>query len=292
MKRLLGVNKRSRELEKVTFKGQNAYFKKSSVPNRPLIVRLHNWSSDYSSYDPISFEAVKYDVNYIHPNFQGPNNNPNACGSDKVIKDIDNAIDFAVEQGHVDIDKIFILGVSGGGHAALMHFLKSSYKVNTYMAWVPVTDLEDWYYESLGRKNHYYKEILACTNSNGELNLNEAYKRSPMYQPIPKEKLTHTKLKLYTGIHDGYTGEVPITHALKFYNKLADGFNEEIISNDDILYLLEKRKGKKVKGYIGDREVHFYQTFRNVEITVFEGGHGVLSGYAVKELLRSKEHNS
>lgn len=281
--------RRHQSLNKVVIGEQNAYFRKSNKDNQPLIVRLHNWGSDYRNNDPISFVAAQHDLNYIHPNFQGPNNNPDACGSDIVIKDIDDAIDYAIKHGNVDKDKVFVLGVSGGGHAALMHFLKSEHKVNTYMAWVPITDLEDWYYESLGRGNHYYKDILACTNSKDELNLKEAHKRSPMYNKIPKEKLLHTKLKLYTGIHDGYTGEVPITHTINFYNKLADEFGQEEVSQEDIIYLLEKRRGKNTVGKIGNKEVHFYKSFDNVKIVVFEGGHDVKANYAIKKLLDEDE---
>lgn len=292
IKRYFTYPKRDKSLKKVEFKNQLAYFRKSIKKNQPLMVRLHDWSSDYRKIDQISIIAAKHDVNYIHPNFQGPNNHPNACGSDKVIEDIDNAIDYAIQNGNVDDSKIYVFGVSGGGHATLCHFMKSTkHKINTYMAWVPITDLEDWYYESLGRKNHYHKDILAVTRSKGKLNVDEAKRRSPYHMETPKEKLLDTKLKLYTGIHDGYTGEVPITHTLKFYNKLAREHNEALISSDDILYLLEKRRGRSIDRNIGGKDVHYYSKFGNVEVTVFEGGHTIVGGYAIKELLEKTTKN-
>lgn len=277
--------KRHKSLKEVAIGEQKAFFRKSSRSNQPLIVRLHDWSSDYQRSDGASFIAAGFDVNYIHPNFQGANDNPNACGSDKVIKDIDDAIDYAIEYGNVDISKIFIFGVSGGGHAALCHFMKSKYKVNTYMVWVPITDLEGWYYESLGRGNKYHKDIMAITESKTELNVEKARERSPYHMVTPIEKLKETKLKLYTGVHDGYTGEVPITHTINFYNKLADEFSQKKVSQEDIIYFLEKRRGRSTVGKIGKEEVHFYRSFDNVKIVVFEGGHTVKADYAIKKLL-------
>ena len=285
LKKLNLGRKRHKSAVKTSYKGQNFYFRKSIKPNMPLVVRLHNWGSTYNNYDVlISDKAAEFDWNYIHPNFQGPNNHPDSCASDKAVSDIDHAIEYAISQGNVDKSKIYILGVSGGGHAGLSHFFKSDYKINTYMVWVPITNIEDWYYESLGRGNHYHKDIWAITQSNDTLNVEDARRRSPIFMNTPKDKLKETKLKIYAGVHDGYTGEVPMTHSLKFYNKLAKEFGEEEISQEEILYLLEKRRGKEIEGKIGDRDIHLHKSFKNVEVTIFEGSHEVLGKYAMETL--------
>ena len=62
---------------------------------------------------------LEIDYNYIRPNFQGPNNNVNACLSDLVIHDLDAAIDWISKFPNVDKTKIILIGSSGGGYTAL-----------------------------------------------------------------------------------------------------------------------------------------------------------------------------
>lgn len=286
---LLSEEKRPDGAEEVEFGEQKAFFKRSSGENQPLVVSLHSWSGDYKQADSLSEYISELDWNYIHPDFQGENNHPNSCGSPKVVSDIDAAIDYAIDNGNVDESKIFVVGESGGGYATLVSFMKSNHDINTFMAWVPITDLEAWYLESLGRNQGYSEDILACTGSIGELDIDEARKRSPLYMETPKDKLENSKVMLFTGIHDGYDGSVPITHAINFYNKLASEHEKDIIDNEEIIELLGKRKGEKVDEIKG-REVYLYQSFGNTEITVFEGGHEMLPDHTIDVLLElSKE---
>lgn len=280
--------KRHRSLKKIQIGKQKAYFRKSVKQNQPLLMRLHNWSSDYTNIDRLSNYAAELDWNYIHPNFQGRNNHPDACGSQKVINDIDDAIDYAVKHGNVDKSKIYVVGGSGGGYATLLTFMKSKHVINTFMAWVPISDLEAWYYESVGRGEIYADDILKCTDSTEKLNVQEARRRSPLHMDTPMEKLVNSKIKLFTGVHDGYSGAVPITQAINFYNKLAEDSSEPIINQEDTLYLLEKRKGKELLGKIQDRGIHLYRNFGNVEITVFEGGHDMLDKHTIDVLVNNK----
>ena len=79
---------------------------------------MHTWSGDYNQEDPLAKEVLLRDWNYIHPDFRGPNNNSNACGSSLVITDLEDAIQFAINHGIVDTANTHIIGVSGGGYAA------------------------------------------------------------------------------------------------------------------------------------------------------------------------------
>ncbi len=228
-------------------KVQRAYFYKSkSDEPRPLIVSLHTWSSDYQQKDTIAWMCIENDFNYIHPDFRGPNNTYEACGSSLVISDIDDAIDFALKNGNIDKNQIHITGVSGGGYAALLMYMKSKHNVRTFSAWAPISDLERWYSESVGRKNRYYKDIAKATSKSGEVddfftfNIREARDRSPVFMDAPVEKRKNSKLFIYAGIHDGYTGSVPVTHSLLFYNKVVTDFGAEkknLISDDEIMNL-------------------------------------------------------
>ena len=56
---------------------QKAYFYRThqAVP-QPLLVSLHSWSSDYRQKDPLIWQLLPKDWNYIHPDFRGPNVRP------------------------------------------------------------------------------------------------------------------------------------------------------------------------------------------------------------------------
>jgi len=90
------------------------YYATRSKTKKPLIISLHSWSGDYKKVDPIHNAIVKEDWNYIHPDFRGPNNNPDACLSGLALCDIDDAISYAKKNGNVDPEKVIIFGGSGG----------------------------------------------------------------------------------------------------------------------------------------------------------------------------------
>ena len=255
------------------------FFRSTSIEKKPLIIKLHSWSGDFKKIDPLSNKIKELDWNYIHPNFRGPNNTPEACGSSLVISDIEDAIDFAIKNANVDDDQIHIIGGSGGGYATLLCYMKIKYNINSFSAWNPITNLVDWYYESLGRGNLYSKDIFKATSSIETLNKEEAMRRSPVFMDYLKVR-DKAKLFIYHGIHDGYEGPVPITHSLNFYNELIRKIDPEekeaSISEKDILDLLIKRclpESISSNEMIGDRKIHYRKNYRNVQLIIFEGKH-------------------
>lgn len=275
-------------------KEQPAWFYKSSDNNaRPLIISLHTWSGGYEQKDTLSWQCIEKDYNYIHPHFRGPNNTYEACGSQLVISDIDDAISYAIRNANVDTNEIHIIGTSGGGYATLLAYMTTKYKIKTFSAWVPISNLIDWYYESEGRKNKYSRDIaLSTTGLKFEkeayyINKKEATKRSPIFMSIPFEKRKNSKLNIYAGVHDGYTGSVPITQSIDFYNKLISDFDsnekEAIVPAVDIIKLVTYR-GFPIedKEQIGDRLIHYRKNYQGkIQITIFEGTHEMLTDVAL-----------
>ena len=275
---------------------QKAYFYKSkkSIP-QPLLVRLHTWSGDYTQKDELLNEILDNDWNYIHPDFRGPNKTSKACGSIYAIDDIDQAIKYAIEHSNVDLNEIHLIGGSGGGHATLCSFMNSDYNIESFSAWVPISDIEAWYYESAGRKNKYAFHILAATESSGSnLNVQEARRRSPVFMVTPVEKRRDSKLNIYAGIHDGYTGSVPVSQSLKFYNKVISDFGAQkpdLIPDRDIMDLVSMRNfPSKSDDKIGDRIIIYRRKYKNISITLFEGKHEMLSDVALKLLPLNHEN--
>ncbi len=268
---------------------QPAYFyrAKSETP-MPLVVSLHTWSGSYAQKDTLSWICIENDYNYIHPHFRGPNNAPEACGSPLVTADINDAIDYAIENGNVDTENIHIVGTSGGGYATLLSWMKVRHQIKTFSAWVPISNLVDWYYESVGRRQKYARDLAQATTGKkfeGDdyyFDEQEATKRSPFFMTTPVEKRKNSKLYIYTGIHDGYKGSVPITQSLKFYNKVVLDFDpmakKYLIPVEEMLKLVERRNTDIMNPALTNQgDILFIKQYLDkVRVTVFEGRHEMI----------------
>lgn len=273
---------------------QKAYLYKASQKGRPLIVSLHTWSGDYRQADPLAEEAKKRNYNYIHPDFQGANVQPSAMGSEKVIKNLQEAIEFAVKETGANAQNVHVIGVSGGGMATLIAYMNVTCPVKSFSAWAPISDIEAWYWESKARGAKYAGHIWDATSSKAEFNAAEARKRSPLYGVIPRKQRRTSQLFIYEGVHDGYTGSVPVTHAINMYNRVVGDWKyglslpeaanrkaevyADMVSEDEIIRLLSFRcEPKADKGkMIGDRNIWLEREAANTRLVIFEGTHEML----------------
>ena len=268
---------------------QNAYFL-PSVEKKPLLVSLHTWSGDFTQRDPLSKLAVKHGWNYIHPDFRGANNNVQSCLSDHVISDVDDAIQYAIDNSNVDIKNIFIVGASGGGYVTLGAYLRTKHKIKKFISWVPISDLTAWYYQSVAIGNEKYAEnILSCTGSNQNfMNQGELKRRSPLYWDIPST--ISGSIDIYAGINDGHSGggSVPISHSILFFNHLltAWGLNENYITSEIITKLLTRAyDNSPPEKKIQSRRVIYQNKTKLATLTIFDGGHEMLSEYTFNKLI-------
>ena len=267
------------------------FFQARSSQARPLVVRLHAWSSDYSKVDGMAQSCIDNDYNYIHPNFRGPNNQPEACGSPLVISDIEDAIDYAIKNANVDTNQIHIAGGSGGGYATLLCYMKINRNVKTFTAWASITDLIAYYYQCTGRREKYGKYITDLEQATSGLpregfkpyfDKEEAIKRSPFYMEVPVGQRKNSKLYIYHGIHDGcLNGDVPFTHSLKMFNNIVSCFDKQ---EHELLFTTEEMLRWMDWQTTGDGPVlkeHYdvldeRQYLDKVKITLFEGGHEMI----------------
>lgn len=191
-------------------------YKSSSSLKRPLLVGLHTWSYDrFNQIDNMLGLAEKYDFNLLLPEFRGANLKSNsdctkACGSLAAKQDIKDAIDYCIKECNVDKDNVFLLGLSGGGHMALLMagFCPEYFKC--IGAFVPISDLNQW-----KKENATYAEHIdaCCNNSEEEINL-----RSPINY---LETISKANLKLFHGKNDTV---VPVGQSLKFYGALISSY--------------------------------------------------------------------
>ncbi len=271
---------------------QRAYFSSAAdaKSNKPLLVSLHSWSGSYSQVDPLATMAQKQGWNYIHPDFRGSNKTKNACLSKLVITDIDDAIQYAIDNSNVDTNNIFIVGGSGGGYTTLGFYLKTQHKIKAFFSWVPISDLTTWYYQSLVINSaNFAEDIVNCTSDNRVFDEEAAKKRSPIYWDIPKTP--NGKLEIFAGINDGHEGSVPISQSILFFNRLVShyGFAESRVDESTLIKLLTRSIESNEQQKIAGRTVLYKSVTPKVSLTIFDGGHEILTKYCfnrLKELVK------
>jgi len=190
------------------------FYRAPSGDRRPLLVGLHTWSYDRSNQiGNLLPYAQAQDFNLLLPEFRGPNlaSNPHcrqACGSELAKRDIVDALDWAVTQEYVDADNVFLLGLSGGGHMALLMAGHCPHRFRCVSAFVPISDLSCWAEENPG----YAPNILACCGGSRE----EMAQRSPVCY---LDGLARSNTKIFHGKFDPV---VPVSQSLKLYAALME----------------------------------------------------------------------
>jgi pimeloyl-ACP methyl ester carboxylesterase len=217
---------------------------------------------------------------FVHPDFRGWSNRPEAAGSSLVVRDILDAVKFALHEGCVDARRVYMVGSSGGGMMALLMAGIAPEFWAGVSAWVPVTDLGEWFLETQSREPGYTADLLSILGGNPATDKKaalEASKRSPLtYLPAAKG----IPIDICGGITDGHTGSVPLTHSLRAFNVLAQPRGR--ISQPDIDFMVKNqevpitlRYGGEDPAY-GKKKVLLRRSSGNARITVFQGGHEII----------------
>jgi predicted peptidase len=263
------------------------FYTPKTTTARPLLVALHSWSNDYlhKLQIPAAEWCIENDWVFVHPNFRGPNNNPNATGSGLVIQDILSAVEYAKQKANIDQKRIYLIGASGGGYTALLIAGKHPEIWAGVSAWCPIFDLKNWYYECLNTYPQYSDNIVnSCggTPETGSPAEHEYITRSPSSY---LHNATQLKIDISTGINDGHNGSVPVSHALLAYNSLV----VDKIPIETINYITNNATiPDELKQTYSDpdypRQILFRRQSQNARITLFDGGHEILFEPALKWL--------
>lgn len=261
----------------------------------PLLVGLHVWSTDYRG----GADGPKYAQwcidngwHFIHPDMRGPNNHPDSTGSELVIADVLSAVAYARQQAEVDADRIYLVGVSGGGFDALLMAGHAPRMWAGVSAWVPITDLRAWYAETKAADRRYWRDIEAsCGGPPGASEeVDRAYReRSPLTHLARARGLA---IDINAGIHDGHTGSVPISHSLRAFNVVADP--DDAISEAAIEQMVDDRAVPEALQFSGEDETYgskpvlLRRTSGPARVTIFEGGHEIVVEAAMSWLARQR----
>ena len=260
------------------------YWAPKSATQQPttLFVFLHSWSSDYrQDNSKWQAEAVKRGWIYLHPNFRGVNNSQNACGSRLARQDVIDAVHKAKQMFNVDHNRVYLAGVSGGGH---MTMLMSGHHANEFSAasaWVGISDMPEWYHFHVknGQPQRYAKMILQCFGGppGTSAEIDRQYKdRSPLFH---MHKVGDLPLDIFAGVNDGHTGSVPVRHSLRAFNRMAASHGNPTVSDEEMEQLWTDRRlssptksDQQTDNTLG-REILLRRTSNSSRVTIFEGGH-------------------
>jgi len=190
------------------------FYPSESKEKRPLLVGLHTWSYDrYNQIKNMLPFAEANDFNLLLPEFRGKNlpTNPHcrlACGSEYAKQDIKDAIDDVIQNAGVDEENVFLLGLSGGGHMALLMAGFCPQVFKAIGAFVPITDLKAW----TEQNKKYAPSVIACCGDDPE----EMWRRSPMAYV---DTIATANLKIFHGKFDPV---VPVSQSLELYRVVME----------------------------------------------------------------------
>lgn len=200
------------------------FYKSASAEKRPLLVGLHTWSYDrFNQIKNMLPVAEEHDFNLLLPEFRGKNlaENPHcrdACGSELAKQDIQDAIDYVIAHENVDPENVFLLGLSGGGHMALLMAGKCPEYFKAIGAYVPVTDLREFVKES----KIYRQSVFDCCGEDEA----ELLKRSPVNYI---DTIAKANLKIFHGKYDPI---VPVSHSINLFNQLMERYPQSRVFLD------------------------------------------------------------
>jgi dienelactone hydrolase len=272
------------------------YYDSGSKKKRPLLVALHSWSGNYKQTAGAAYGrwCIEHDWIMIHPNFRGPNWTPQAMGSELVVQDIISAVEYAKANASVDEERIYLVGVSGGGYGSLLMAGRAPEIWAGVSSWVPIADLKAWYHECRAAKRKYADNIVKAAGGvpeNGSAAEEECRRRSASSH-LPKAK--GVPLDINAGIHDGHTGSVPVSHTLNAFNLVAE--EEDRLTPEQIDFFTTKRKvpgvladEKEMDWSYGSRPVLFRRSSGTARVTIFEGGHEIVHEAALKWLAKQRK---
>jgi len=250
----------------------------------PLLVVLHTWSGNYRQkgfVDTGLAECRRRGWALAHPDFRGPNRRPEACASAAAKQDVLDAVDYVKHRIDVDPQRIYLVGASGGGHMALVMAAAAPKLWASVSAWVPISDLAAWHAECAKAGRRYSRDLEdVCGGAPGDSDAVDRQYR--LRSPLPVlARAAGLAIDINTGIDDGHTGSVPVSHSLRAFNVLADAnaLPEKKLTAAQIDLMTTGRKipkalaGKRIEEPGRKRRVLFRRQAGPARLTVFEGGH-------------------
>lgn len=257
------------------------------APPVPLVVSLHTWSDGLEQRNEFLEQAVlSRGWLYLFPHFRGRNDHPEALGSELAQQDILDATHWVCSHYPVDPGRIYLTGVSGGGHMTLLMAGRHPQLWAAASAWVGISDLPAWHANHIeDAYGEMMRQSLGGAPGTSPAIDAEYRARSPLTHLAGA---TDVSLDIAAGRHDGHTGSVPIRHSLEAFNAVAAAIGAPPISEAEIEQLsridgsLDKPRPSDTAADASFGRALFLRRFAGrARVTIFEGGHEGLSEAAM-----------
>lgn len=261
----------------------------------PLMVILHSWSSSYDQRWAKNYgeKCIAAGWAFVRPHYRGPNNNPDATGSEKVVSDIVDAVEYAKKNAKIDEKRIFIAGDSGGGYTTLHMVGRKPDIWAGAIVGVPPTDLVDWYNYNKKYKGGYDKALIpSCGGKPGDKGADQEYKKR-----TPQTYLKNA-INIPVDIKAGfYDKSVPFLHSIwafnaivpekervsekltaEWYQYMHENFYPKMKTDKNLIKTLTPptsmldKNPEKLPNSI--HKIYFRKIFGNTILTIHDGGHG------------------
>ncbi len=251
----------------------------------PLLVVLHSWSSGYLQHSNIPFGMWADGTGWamVAPDFRGVNAGPQATGSDLAVQDVIDAVDFAIEQGGVDRDRVFVIGYSGGGMMSLLVAGRHSDRFAGAVSWVPVYDLVDWYaYVRSNNPQAAYDEQIFASCGGDPTSGPEARRSCQHRSPAAHvHGAAEANVPVYIG-HGVSDGIVPPDYGVRAFNDLAEpahrlgGAVGEALRRNIVPDDISGSVTAETYFQAGDPEVFLARASGPVTLVLFDGAHDMV----------------
>lgn len=250
---------------------------------RPLLVILHAWSSNNEGrWPPIEREAATRGWLVLTPNFRGPSDHPEGCGSLLAQQDILDAVAFVQEKlPRIEVDKkrIYVMGYSGGGFMTMLMAARHPETWAAASAWAGIADLAAWYQET--SQDNLRDQLRACFGGPPDDRLTAEYReRSPIAYLRPS--LT-VPIEIAHGDHDP---QVSVTHALRAFDLLAPG----AVSGKQVEQIKSRKSGSapSERDSLLKGDILLRRSVGSFRLTIYDGGHDY---YALAGMAWLAEHS-
>jgi pimeloyl-ACP methyl ester carboxylesterase len=265
---------------------------------KPLLLVLHSWSDNYLQHYGIPYGvfAVKNDWILMHPNFRGPFNNAAATASEKAVRDVLDALEYAKAHAPVDAERIYLAGFSGGAMMSLVMTGRYPENFTAAVIWVPVYDLNDWYARLVPSPLRYTIQYGADIEAScGGNPLVDATARAECAKRSPSAYLVDARgkgVRFYVsgGLQDPF---VPPSHAIRAFNDLVA--KEHRIPEADYRFIDEnKALPENLSEDVRDHPlfdaaglpVVLTRTANDATLILFDGGHDIAYNAGLEWLAR------
>lgn len=271
------------------------WYAPSGEGKKPLLVGLHTWSSNYASAGGDLVYAqwcIAQGWAFVHPDFRGPNWTPSALGSERAVQDIVEAVAWARKQTEVDETRVYLVGVSGGGHMAMLMAGRHPEIWAGVSAWCGIADIGQWHAEHQkdGKSDRYAQNIEAALGYVPATDDADVKGRSPITW---LKAAASVPLDINHGIHDGRRGSVPFIHSLHAFNVVVPESDRLAESDIRSCYATQKLPAEwpaaAADPTFGSRTTLFRKVSGNTRVTLFEGGHEIVHQAALNWLAKQQK---